>query len=52
LNDLLRKQQEKISGVVLERASKIEDGLALRWLNASKVDVPAGPSHQEAKMAA
>lgn len=52
LNDLLRKQQEKISGVVLERASKIEDGLALRWLNASKVDVPAGPSYEEAKMAA
>ena len=42
LNDLLRKQQERISAVVTERAGKIEGGLALHWLKSAKVDMPAG----------
>jgi hypothetical protein len=42
LNDLLRKQQERISAVVMERAEKSEGGLALHWLKSAKVDMPAG----------
>ena len=41
LNDLLRKQQERISAVGTERAGKIEGGLALHWLKLTKADMPA-----------
>lgn len=40
LNDLLRKQQERISSVVMERAGKIKDGPALHWLKSAKADMP------------
>jgi site-specific recombinase XerD len=42
LNDLLRKQQERISAVVLDRAGKIENRLALDWLRSAKVSIPVG----------
>ncbi|MDX2051990.1 MAG: integrase arm-type DNA-binding domain-containing protein [Polyangiaceae bacterium] len=42
LNDLLRKQQERISAVVLERAGKIKNGLALNWLRSAKASIPVG----------
>ena len=41
LGDLLRKQQERISAIVLERAGTTKDDLALRWLK-SAVNMPAG----------
>ncbi|MGE3148131.1 MAG: hypothetical protein AB7K04_03600 [Pseudorhodoplanes sp.] len=47
LNDLLRKQQEQISAVVLERAGKIENGLALRWLLSAKVAIPDGDTRTQ-----
>ena len=42
LRDHLRKQQERISAVVMERAGKVEGGQTLRWLKSAKVDMPAG----------
>ncbi len=39
LRDHLRKQQERISAIVLERAGKIFDGLPLIWLNSTRVDI-------------
>lgn len=42
LNDLLRKQQERISAVVLERAGKTKKGLALCWLQSAKASIPEG----------
>lgn len=42
LNDLLRKQQERISSVVLEQVAKIKGDSALRWLKSHKIELPAG----------
>lgn len=47
LNDLLRKQQERISAVLLERAGKIKDGLALRWLRSAKAAIPKGDTRTQ-----
>lgn len=47
LSDLLRKQQERISAVVLERAGKIKDGLALCWLLSAKTSIPDGDTRTQ-----
>jgi len=39
LRDHLRKQQERISAIVLDRAGKTFDGLPLIWLNSKWVDI-------------
>jgi integrase len=39
LRDHLRKQQERISAIVLERAGKTLDGSPLTWLNSSQIEV-------------
>ncbi len=38
LRDHLRKQQERISGIVLERAGKTLDGSPLTWLNSARLE--------------
>jgi hypothetical protein len=35
----LRKQQERISAIVLERAGRTFDGLPLIWLSSTRVDI-------------
>jgi site-specific recombinase XerD len=40
LSDHLRQQQERISAAVLQQAAKIENSLALHWLNSSKIALP------------
>lgn len=55
LNDLLKKQQERISTAVLEQAARNESGLASRWLKSAKVDMLAEdgqPQAEARKMAA
>lgn len=47
LNDLLRKQQERISAVVMERAGKIKNGLALSWLRSAKAAIPDGDTRTQ-----
>lgn len=47
LNDLLRVQQERISAVVLERAGKIKNGLALCWLRSAKARIPDGDTRTQ-----
>lgn len=47
LNDLLRKQQERISAVVMERAGKIKNGLALSWLRSAKAPIPDGDTRTQ-----
>lgn len=41
LHDHLRKQQERISAIVVERASKTLDELPLIWLNSSHLETKA-----------
>ena len=40
LNDLLRRQQERISRVVIEQAARCADSQILHWLGSSQIDVP------------
>jgi site-specific recombinase XerD len=51
LRDHLRKQQERISAIVLEKAGKKADELCLRWLISTKVDTTA-TAVEELKLAA
>jgi site-specific recombinase XerD len=50
LNDLLRKQQERISSVVMERARRNKDELVLRWLKSAKMDVSSREQHTDAEI--
>lgn len=40
LNDLLRKQQERISAVILKQAAKAKEDLTTHWLKSSRIDLP------------
>ncbi len=51
LRDHLRKQQERISAIALEKTSKKVDGLSLRWLISTKADTTATTA-EELKLAA
>lgn len=55
LNDLLRKQQERISSVVLEQTARAKRDLTTRWLKSSRIDLPVGDTRaqpREYKLAA
>lgn len=53
LNDLLRRQQERISCVVMQQAARCKEGEIPRWLASSRVAVPvAEKDAQDLRMAA
>lgn len=49
LSDHLRQQQERISAAILEQTAKIENNLALRWLNSIKIVLPIAQLHTQAR---
>jgi integrase len=48
LSDHLRQQQDRISAAILEQTAKIENNLALRWLNSTKIVLPIAQLHTQA----
>jgi integrase len=52
LNDHLRKQQEKISSIVVERAARCKDASVTQWLKVSRVHAAMVAPDQSVRLAA